>query len=184
MLKSLQFWGLILTSGLFTTQGFTLPSFAGQLANEQTFFDKTPLLLEASTTYKEIWVGAAKYYFTVSLPSNAGEPLRQIVIQQKPSPDMLDFYPDQTFAFVGTRDNRGNALTLQSSQWNPDNNTMTVTFAPPVSTGTTVTVGLKPYRNPSVSGVYLFGVTAVPDGAIAAPMYLGVGRLQFYQNYW
>ncbi|MEB3309274.1 MAG: DUF2808 domain-containing protein [Snowella sp.] len=184
MLKSLPSWEFLLISGLLTTQGLSSPSFAGQLANGQTFFDKTPLLLEASTTYKEIWVWAAKYYFTVSLPADAGEPLKQLVIQQKPSPEMLDFYPDQTVAFVGSRDNRGNALTLQSSQWNPDNNTMTVIFDPPVPPGTTVTVGLKPYRNPSVSGIYLFGVTAVPDGSIAAPMYLGVGRLQFYQTYW
>ena len=69
-------------------------------------------------------------------------------------------------------------------QWNQETNSMTITFNPPISPGTTITVGLKPFQNPSVAGTYLFGVTVFPEGAIAQSMYLGVGRLHFYKDYW
>lgn len=183
MVKRLPDYGLIVTSFLLIFYNLILPANAGRLGNGKTFFEHPPLLLEASTTYHEVWVGAAKYYFTISLPENAGEPLKQIVFQQKPSAEMLEFYPDQTVAFVGIRNERGEVLNIQKSQWNSENNSITVIFDPPISPGLTITVGLKPVRNPAIGGTYLFGVTAFPNGAIPAPMYLGVGRLQFYQNY-
>ena len=183
-MKLLPFYGLIFSNILVVFSGFFCLVQAGQFNNGKTFFDRSPLLLDASTTFNEVWVWAAKYYFTIFLPENAGERLKQIVFQQKTSIEMIDFYPEQTIAFIGTRDKRGEALKIQQSQWNPETNSLTVTFDPPVPPGTTITVGLKPFRNPSVSGTYLFGVTVFPEGAIATPMYLGVGRLNFYKNYW
>lgn len=183
-MKILRLYGFVFSNLLISFSFLLLPAQAGQLSNGKTFFNHPPLLLEASTTYKDVWVWAAKYYFTIFLPENAGEPLRQVVFQQKPSPEMIDFYPEKTIAFMGTRHERGQALNIQQSQWNPETNSMTITFDPPISPGTTVTVGLKPLRNPSVAGTYLFGVTVFPEGAIAQSMYLGVGRLHFYKNYW
>ena len=183
-MKNLPLYGFIFSHFLMSFSVLLLPVRAGQLGNGKTFFDHPPLLLEASTTYKEVWVWSAKYYFTIFLPDNAGEPLKQVIFQQKPSPEMIDFYPEQTIAFMGTRDERGKGLNIQQSQWNPETNSMTITFDPPILPEATITVGLKPLQNPSVAGTYLFGVTVVPEGAIAQSMYLGVGRLHFYKNYW
>jgi hypothetical protein len=183
-MKILRLYGFVFSNLLISFSFLLLPAQAGQLSNGKTFFNHPPLLLEASTTYKDVWVWAAKYYFTIFLPENAGEPLRQVVFQQKPSPEMIDFYPEKMIAFMGTRNERRQALNIQQSQWNSETNSMTITFDPPISPGTTVTVGLKPLRNPSVAGTYLFGVTVFPEGAIAQSMYLGVGRLHFYKNYW
>ncbi len=178
-MKTLRVYRFFLSNLLMSFFVFLLPVQAGQLSNGQTFFDHPPLLLEASTTYKEVWVWAATYYFTIFLPHNAGEPLKQIVFQQKPSPEMIDFYPEKTIAFMGTRDERGKGLNIQQSQWNPETNSMTVTFDPPIPPGATITVGLKPLQNPSVAGTYLFGVTVFPEGAIAQSMYLGVAAYIF-----
>lgn len=183
-MRILKVCGLIVSNFLINFYGFSLPVQAGKLSSGKTFFDRSPLLLDTSTTYSEIRVWAAKYYFTIYVPENSGEPLKQVAFQQKPSPEMFEFYLDQTIAFVGTREDRGKALNIQQSQWNQETNTITVTFDPPVSPGTTFTIGLKPVQNPSVSGTYLLGVFVSPEGAIAQPMYLGVGRLHFYQNYW
>jgi hypothetical protein len=183
-MKILRLYGFVLTNLLISYSFLLLPAHAGQFSSGKTFFDRPPLLLDASTTFNEVWVWAAKYYFTIFVPDNAGEPLKQVIFQQKPSPEMIDFYPEKTIVFIGTRYERGEALTIQQSQWNPDTNSLTVTFDPPISPGTTITVGLKPFQNPSVAGTYLFGVTVFPEGAISSPMYLGVGRLNFYKNYW
>lgn len=59
---------------------------------------------------------------------------------------------------------------------------ITAEFATPIPPGTTVTVGLKPRKNPQYDGVYLFGVTAFPAGETVQELYLGVRRLHFYDR--
>ena len=125
-MKTLRVYRFVLSNLLISFFVFLRPVQAGQLSNGQTFFDHPPLLLEASTTYKEVWVWAARYYFTIFLPDNAGESLKQIVFQQKPSPEMIDFYPEKTIAFMGTRDERGKGLNIQQSQWNPETNSIAI----------------------------------------------------------
>jgi len=46
-----------------------------------------------------------------------------------------------------------------------------------------VTIGVKPRRNPDFGGVYLFGVTAFPAGEKSRGLYLGAGRLHFFENF-
>ena len=53
----------------------------------------------------------------------------------------------------------------------------TVVFDAPIEPGNTVTISVKPKRNPSRGGVYLFGVTAYPTGDNSQGMYLGSGRI-------
>ena len=136
----------------------------------------------ATTTYNETDVWGARYYFTLSIPENAGEALGRVTINQRQGFETIDFKLKNTQAFVGTPRNQGERLTLQAVTQDPQSPTISVTFAPPVQPGTTVTIELRPVRNPSLSGVYIFGVTAFPAVENPYGLYLGVGRLQFYDS--
>ena len=70
-MKILRLYGFVFSNLLISFSFLLLPAQAGQLSDGKTFFDHAPLLLEASTTYKDVWVWAAKYYFTIFLPENA-----------------------------------------------------------------------------------------------------------------
>jgi hypothetical protein len=79
-------------------------------------------------------------------------------------------------------EHRGEALTLGNVTADEENQTVSVTFDPPVPPGTVVTLGLKAERNPRSGGVYLFGVTAFPPGESAYGQFLGYGRFNFYES--
>lgn len=152
------------------------------LADLKTTFERSPRLIEGVTTFNEVRVWGAKYYFTVELPENAGKPLGKIEIQQREGSDDIDFYSDRTAAFVGTHTEKGEEIPIESTTWDDGDRTISIIFARPIEPGTTVTVGLYPKRNPDYGGVYLFGVTVFPAGDNPQSLYLGVGRLQFYDN--
>jgi Protein of unknown function (DUF2808) len=153
---------------------------AGQFPKGGTFFEKSPTLVNFSATFQSVRVWGAKYYLTINLPPDLGEPLEKVTIQQQPNIQTIAFLVEQTFAFLGTRNRQGEKLTLQSTTFDPKTNTITVIFDPPVPPGTNVTIGLKPVRNPDYGGIYQFGITAYPPGEISLGLYLGVGRLGIY----
>jgi hypothetical protein len=148
----------------------------------RTAFEKSPRLLDAMTTFSSVRAWGAKYYFTVELPQDIGEPLGQISIQQRQGSDEIDFYADETFAFIGDPDDKNENIPLKAANWDEETKTITLVFGSPVPPGRTLTIGLKPKRNPDYGGVYLFGVTAFPRGEKPEGLYLGVGRLNFYDN--
>lgn len=155
---------------------------AVQLQDGKVYFTQPPSLVEAVTTYKNVNAWGATYYFTVNLPATAGEPLQKITINQREGVDRIRFDLKDSVAFEGTRSNRGQRVELKDMSSDRKTKTVSLTFEPPLSPGKTVTVGLKPRRNPMVSGVYLFGVTAFPPGDKAHGQFLGYGRLHFYNN--
>jgi hypothetical protein len=157
-------------------------SLALELANSRTSFKKALGFMGATTTYNETDVWGARYYFTLSIPENAGEALGRVTINQRQGFEAIDFKLKNTQAFIGTPRNQGERLTLKAVTQDPQSPTISVTFAPPVQPGTTVTIELRPVRNPSLSGVYIFGVTAFPAVENPYGLYLGVGRLQFYDS--
>ena len=55
-----------------------------------------------------------------------------------------------------------------------------LTFPQPVPPGSTVTVMLKPWNNPSMADTYMFEVTAFPAGPNPSPSSLGYGTLRIY----
>ncbi|HEY9831064.1 MAG TPA: DUF2808 domain-containing protein [Stenomitos sp.] len=153
-----------------------------ELANGRTSFKKALGFMGATTTYNETDVWGARYYFTLSIPENAGEALGQVSINQRQGFETIDFKLNNTQAFVGTPRNQGEQLTLKSVTQDSQSPAISVVFEPPVQPGTTVTIELRPVRNPSFSGVYIFGVTAFPAVENPYGLYLGVGRLQFYDS--
>ncbi len=168
-----------------TLSSLSLPLQAVQLSDGRVYFDQPPSLLDSATTRNRTNTSGGTYYFTVSLPDNAGEPLQQVAIAQR-NPEgfarRVNFNLNRTFAFTGTRRDRGNPLPIGSTTWDETDSQVIVTFEPPVAPGQTVTIGLRPHRNPQLSGVYLFGITAFPEGELAHGQFLGFGRFHFYES--
>jgi V8-like Glu-specific endopeptidase len=145
------------------------------------YWSKAPRLIDSGTTQNGIRVHGATYYFTVSIPDDAGAPLQQLTFAQTEWADFWETYRiEETKAFEGTRQKRGHPIPLEMVSIDDDNRTVTVTFSPPIAPGKTVTIGLRPYSTPSVDGVYLFGITAFPPGGLSRSLFLGVARFHFY----
>ncbi len=149
----------------------------------QQYWSKSPRLIDSATTQDGTRIRSATYYFTVSIPEDAGAPLEQLTFAQTQWADFWETYKiEETKAFEGTRQNRGKTVSLGLVSIDDDNETVTVTFDPPISAGKTVTVGLRPFSTPSNGGVYQFRVTAFPPGGKSRSLSLGVARLHFYDR--
>ncbi|MDJ0600156.1 MAG: DUF2808 domain-containing protein [Crocosphaera sp.] len=158
------------------------PLLALNTGNNLTLFNYSPRLLDAVTSLSRIRVEGATYYFTVQLPTNVGESLQQLTLQQTQGLDTIYFYLDDTLAFEGTPVNRDDDLTIARVKRNLDNNTIAVIFDPPIPPGKTFTIAMKPKSNPENSGNYQFAITAYPAGENPQGLYLGLGRLFFTQK--
>lgn len=156
---------------------------AVQLRDGRVYFVQPPSLLKATTTQSGTRVWGATYYFTLRLPATAGEPLERVAIAQREGVDAIRYDLDDTFAFVQSEAQYKTPIPLGEVTADRKARTVTVTFDPPVAPGQTVTIALRPVRNPGVSGVYLFGVTAFPAGEAAYGQFLGYGRLHFYNSF-
>jgi hypothetical protein len=136
--------------------------------------------VDASTTYNQISAAAATYYFTVAVPASAAKPLQQVTLTQIQGGEDIEFDAKQSRAFVGTSDRTGENLPVSLVR-NPNQaDSVTIQFAQPLPAGKTVTIALKPYRNPNYDGVYLFHLKAAPANQNTEGQSLGVARLQFY----
>ena len=153
-----------------------------QLRDGTVYFAYPPDLVDATTTFNSVNEWGATYYFTINLPQKAGEPLQRVTITQREGGDYIRFKLKDSRAFVGTRNRKGERLTLADVTQEREKKTVSVTFDPPVTPGQTVTIGLRPVKNPSFSGVYLFGVTAFPSGEKSHGQFIGFGRIHFYSD--
>lgn len=158
---------------------------AVQLADGTVAFVQPPSLAYAGTTNNTAASSAVRYYFTIEVPETAGEPLQTVSIHQRDSSSAVrevHYDLEDTFAFVGTRRDRGDEIGISDVVYDNDTQTVSVTFDPPVPPGTTVTLALEPERNPRMEGVYLFGVTVFPEGEQTQGQFLGFGRIHIYMN--
>lgn len=167
---------------LLSTLMVVPPSLAGQRPDGTVFFDAPPRLETVRTTFNETQVRGATYYFTLTLPSQAGEPLGGIVIEQRSGVDDIPLLLDRTRAFLGTPSDKQDNIPLAYVTQSEDNRKIIVQLAKPVPAGTTFTIGLKPRKNPQYDGVYNFGITAVPAASRIQELYLGVRQLRFYDR--
>ncbi len=163
--------------------GYSTNSKAVQLRDGTFYFTQPPRLVEAATTYNDVSIWGATYYFTLSVPSNAGEPLQRITINQREGIDNIRYRLKDSYVFEGTRRNQGQKLALQDITASGKTRTVSLILNPPVPPGRNITIAMKPVQNPTVSGVYLFGVTAYPAGEKSYGQFLGYGRLQFYSHF-
>ena len=153
-----------------------------QLSDGTVYFVQPPRLVSARTTFNQVGMWSSTYYFTISMPDNAGEPLYRVAIALRDKFDFPKFYLEETTAFEGTWRRRGQPFALTNLTRDKETQTLSITFDPPVPPGTTLTIGLHPVRNPRYPGVYLFGVTAFPPGEKSHGQFLGFGRLHFYRS--
>ena len=155
---------------------------AVKLSDGTTYFVQPPRLEGAVATQKAARFLGSTYYFTLTLPANAGEPLQKVVISPQAAPDRVRFNLDQTEAFEGRFDREGTKFPHQTVTQDAKTQAITLTFDPAIAAGKTVTIGLVANRNPDVGGVYLYGVTAFPAGDQAFGQFLGYGRIPIYDG--
>ncbi|MCY6488917.1 MULTISPECIES: DUF2808 domain-containing protein [Leptolyngbya] len=156
---------------------------AGQIGG-RSYFERAPHLVRTAASNVLAHTPSA-YEFTIQVPSDAGAALQTVRIAQEENLDRVSFDPSQSRAFLGDHMARGQSVSLAAIGGERPNNKSetTVTFNPPIQPGQTVTVVLDATANPWQGGVYLFGVTAYPEGDQASGLFLGYGRihLQSYQ---
>lgn len=162
--------------GIVSSQASAVQSPDGTVA-----FESAVLLVDSHTTFDGVRVKQAIYYFDLELPDDVGESLQKVMVQQRKGGDKIKFNLDKTKAYLGDHNHKQEELNLITSQ-NETTGEITVEFEQAISPGNKITIGLKPKENPDLSGVYLFGVTAFPTGEKPLGLYLGAGRLHFYQN--
>lgn len=168
-------------ASLLTLSSFSqMPAQSIQLEDGTTYFVNVPRLEKARTTFDSARVFGATYYFTLHVPDDAGEPLQRVVFKQQEGVDRVAFNLKQTRAYADER--RKQPLEIANALVEADD-AISVLFDPPIPPGGTVMIGLRPHRNPGSSGIYLFGVTAFPQGEQAHGQFLGYGRLHFYDRF-
>jgi len=151
--------------------------------NGQTFFSHPPRLTRSATSQ----VGSSipsSYEFTITVPADAGQPMRAVTIAQATNLETVRFNLSQSKASTGSRYMASSAIPLASvggeQPSNPDE--VTIVFDQPVQPGSTVTVAVAVERTPTIDGAYDFDVTAYPIGKNAIGQSLGYGRINFYGN--
>ena len=160
----------------------TLPFSGGraiQLSDGTVYFAQVPRLERTRTTHRGVGAFGATYYFTLSIPPNAGEPLQEVTFAQETGVDRVEFLLDRTRAYRGNR--RQDSVTLGAVTAD-DQGMVSARFEPPIQPGERVTIGLYPEHNPSTGGAYLFRVTAFPEGEKSYGQFLGFGRLRFIET--
>ena len=100
MLKSLC-KGLLIASCAFMPSVFFLAQDINAQESSVNYFTKSPRLLGATTTFDAVRFSAAKYYFNISLPEDAGNNLQQIGIAQRQGSEDIRFKLDETKVFIG-----------------------------------------------------------------------------------
>lgn len=149
----------------------------------QVAFRKAPRLLDIYTTFNSVRSRSAKYYFDITIPDDAGAPLKKVEIEMRQGQETIYYRLEKTFAYLGTHRRRGEELAIEQVSLDEETGIITVEFLDAIPPGTTLTVRLKPTRNPDYSGVYVFGVTAIPQGANPYALYLGSRSISFYSSY-
>ncbi len=158
-----------------------LQSGAVQYSDGRSAFESAVLLIDSHATFDRVRARQAKYYFDLELPGNIGEPLGKIVIRQRSGGDTVQFELDQTKVYFGSHNSKQEEIE-SIAFYDEATGEITVKLKQAVNPDNSLTVALKPKRNPDYGGVYLFGVTAFPPGEKSLGLYLGAGRFHIYEN--
>jgi hypothetical protein len=152
------------------------------LPNGRAYFSRVPRLVRAHASQNQAHVPST-YEFTVSVPADAGQPLKAVRIAQERNLGTVKFDVSRSKAFAGDRYAAGAEIPLASiGGAKPAPGEATIVFDQPVQPGSTVTVALEAKANPDFGGIYEFGVTAFPAGENSMGQFLGFGRLSFYSG--
>lgn len=146
-----------------------------------TYFTRPPWKVDLICYNTTVWAGAPEYYFTIDLNPQAGADLGQITVQQTRGADWsFPYNLGMTRAFLGRPRHEGQAVAVQA-QFDDKSRLFTLQFPQPVPAGSTLTVVLRPWRNPSTADTYLFQVVAYPAGPNPVGSPVGLGTLRIYE---
>ncbi|BDA39904.1 DUF2808 domain-containing protein [Candidatus Atelocyanobacterium thalassae] len=152
------------------------------VGNNIILFNKSPRLIDTTTSLSQTKVHGAQYYFVMTVPLETGVSLQKVVLQQIKGVDQIYFNLDQTVAFIGKPISPGDKLPISKVQRNLDNNKISITFKSSILPGETFFIVVKPKNNPVVGGNYQFGITVYPEGKHPQGLYIGAGALNFRQH--
>ncbi len=158
------------------------PAPAVQLSDGTVHFAQPPSLVDTVANFRATHTPNTLYYFTLNVPPEAGEPLKQISIVKTQGGSDIYYQLDRCRAFEGTFYRKGANIPFAEVTLDSDTDTVSFVFDPPIAPGKTVTVGLRSVRNPNIPGVYLFGITAFPAGEKSQGQFLGFGRIYFNRH--
>lgn len=156
------------------------PTEAVELPNGQTAFVRSLRLTRAATSFVRKSNSAATYQFTIEVPKDAGEALKSIKIVQRNGSNRVVFKDNKSRASEGNSLS-GASIPLAPVKGESKPGEITLIFDTPVEPGNTVTIAVQPKHNPSIGGVYLFGITAYPTGDNSPGLFLGSGRIHINQ---
>ncbi|MEM8602877.1 MAG: DUF2808 domain-containing protein [Cyanobacteria bacterium P01_H01_bin.121] len=165
--------------------GFAAPTpvQAVTFADGSTHFAEVPRLVNVATNKRAAGSLGPTYTFTLRVPVGATENLGRVVIQQIQGGDQV-WYQNihELRIFEGTIRNQGRNFAIAAIDLNPINNTIVVDFDQTVPPGTTVTIALRPQRNPRSIGTYLFNIRAFPSGPKPAGQFVGTSRIEISER--
>lgn len=118
------------------------------------------------------------YRMTLQLPATAGHALQAIKVTQAENLNTVSFRMNDSQAMLAS----GTIAPLASIGGPEQPGDVTLVFDPPIAPGETITVELPVKTNPDSGGIYLFGVTAFPEGDNVRGQFLGYGRLHFHHG--
>jgi Protein of unknown function (DUF2808) len=172
----------IVTYSLFTIAAIVLPiSAAAQMP--QSYFAHPPTLVRTNALHKTVYTPST-YEFTITVPADAGAPLKAVTIVQDPNIETVRFDVPKSQAFMGKQYAAGPVIPLANIGGAVDPpGTATIVFDQPVAPGSTVTVAVDVKANPRDGGVYEFGVTAYPTDEQGRGQFLGYGRINIYSGH-
>ena len=149
----------------------------------QTWFTRPPWKVEFRNYYWYVMQSGGEYYFTVTLPEQAGAGLGSLVIEQTRGVDrQFQIAAQRSRAFLGRPRQEGAPIPVQAS-FDAERRRVTARFPEPPQPGQTITLALRPWTNPSQADTYLFAVQALPAGPQPVPASLGYATMQIYDGF-
>lgn len=146
----------------------------------RTWFTRPPWRVVFRNFYWYVMQTGGEYYFTLTLPEQAGAGLGGLRIQQTRGVDtQFPFMAERTRAFLGEPRREGPSIAVQAS-FDETARLYTLHFPVPPQPGQTITVALRPWHNPSQADTYMFAVQALPAGPNPVPASLGFATMPIY----
>lgn len=155
---------------------------AVQFDDGRTMFESPPRLVSFFTYDRYTNDRDATYYVTVGVPEDAGEPLKTLQVSLREGRfTRLDYHINELEVFRGSQGDRQSPLQIEAADYEDETQRLLISLVEAVEPGQQVTFALRPVRNPSRGGVYLFDIFASPAGSDPVPQRVGIGRLNIYR---
>ena len=166
-----------LTFGVGASRANSPSAQAIRFADGRSSFGVPFQLSNARTSQASVRFRGASYYFTFNLPETASQSLNRVTIRQNGG-SLVEFDSARIKAFLNQKPKEN--CKLGEVKVDKKTQEVDLVFNPPIQPGQTVTVAIGPFENPSVSGIYNFGVSAFPTGDKPEKQFLGYGSLRFF----